>query len=117
MRPTFTRLTFLIKGSEDNTYTGKKNPEKAPAKARSSYEDSSDENTGYAQNKKRKSSLLKNKEYSSFLTRLEIANPNFKWKKTAIGLASPHYMNALNFSKKLVLITDPYNPKARRTGI
>jgi len=48
--------------------------------------------------------------YSSILTRLKTANPAFTWKLSTLEKCTKHYINGLNFSMKLVMVTDPYNP-------
>jgi hypothetical protein len=57
------------------------------------------------------------KEFHSILSRLPSANPDLKWNISTLGHSTPSYINLFNLSKKWAMITDPYNPCARRSGL
>ena len=67
--------------------------------------------------KKRKGKGKSQRTYSSILSRLPNSNGNLEWKVTSIGKLHREWSNGFNFTKKLVMVTDPYNPLARTKGI
>ena len=75
-------------------------------------ESSEDEN--YKEKKKKKKIKT---EYHGFITRLPSANPDLKWHTNKLGPIKSSYIKAFNLTKKWAMITDPYNPRARRSGI
>ena len=78
-------------------------------------ETSSDEDIDKTHQKKRRNKD-NNKQYMSILTRLTSANPSFVWKISETGPLKSYYLTIFKLSIKWALITDPYNPRARRTG-
>ena len=78
-------------------------------------ETSSDEDIDIKQQKKRRNKEGK-KTYLSILNRLTSANTSFVWKISETGPLKSYYLNIFKLSVKWALITDPYNPRARRTG-
>lgn len=110
-------VSVYLEGSDEeyNTMSGKKKPKTPIAKKSSTFDYSSDEECGATTSKKRKSTGRS--RYTSILDRLVTANPTLKWKLSEAGGITDTYMNSLNFSKKLAMVTDPYNPRAHETGM